>query len=549
MARQKVGFVHEHIEKVVLGLCVVLLLGAAVFSFGGFRFSIDGKSPGGLCDEAQLQAEALARSVQSARPKTNNAGDDDDLTPAREELARWFGESAEKLVAVAGIEREPVRTQPFPPLLSSITGMRPEDRHNLARIVPPGKPIVTTGRSALELPEKLAFNELTGAGVDRSAATQSERSWVLAAAQVDLVAQDVNFRAEKYPAGSYLTVVAVRLQRKDETEQWRDWEDVNTYVPFQSLERPSLNEPADEIETFRRELDQGSEWVARTPPPRRRRGDTVRLPAMPYLDKPPKQAMEEEGPDEKKRTRDANRLASKWVSLAKKAMDAKPGVQDLDAALMLIKAALGSGASMVEKKKAEQVLRTLAKKLPKSQRDDALNEPARTPEKLMPLTAMDLDARVGHTYRYRMQYEVWNRFAGIPGELKDPSQAEQLTVLSGWSQPSRPVEIKSDVYFYLAKADGKQKEATVTIYRKTRMNWKSKDYKIRIGEEIGRDDKIVRKADFRTGAVCVDIVEKDGTVALVYLDTHSGILRERLLSVDKKDRFRKKLNGMRNGRG
>jgi hypothetical protein len=50
--------------------------------------------------------------------------------------------------------------------------------------------------------------------------------------------------------------------------------------------------------------------------------------------------------------------------------------------------------------------------------------------------------------------------------------------------------------------------------------------------------------DYTTAAVCIDldfdrIVDQKKTVAMVYLDTNTGLLRERLLSVDRKQSRRR----------
>ena len=39
MAQQSAGFVHEHIEKVVVGLCGIAAIGAIYFAFLGGRFA------------------------------------------------------------------------------------------------------------------------------------------------------------------------------------------------------------------------------------------------------------------------------------------------------------------------------------------------------------------------------------------------------------------------------------------------------------------------------------------------------------------------------
>lgn len=553
MAKRNVGFVDEHVEKIASAVCVLILLAAVVFSFGGLRFSTNGRDPAALCEEVREQAEILARRITNAKspaPANPSTEDRDPNTEPGNDLQDWFGPSALGLIQIAGIEPQLARTQKFPPLVTSISGISPGDRHDLARIVTPSVPIVTTGRTSFDVPAKLPLEDVVASGPDERNTTVAGYSWVSVSAVLDLIEQDANYYAEKYPPGSYPTVVKVYLQRKDQTEAWRDWENVDMYLPF---EPPEVPEPGNEaFEGFRRLLDKGHDVIARTRLPSRRSGDRTALPWVPYLDTPPDVS---DSGESRVGQIAASRRARKWRELAKKAMDGKTPskTEDLDAAVMLIRAALASGASAAEIEKADTLRRTLLKKLDKKQRTE-LRKAGRAPERLMPLLAHDLRAVPGHTYLYRMRYEVLNPYAGIPGELTDPALAERLTVFSDWSRPSQPTEVRNDVYFFLSKADARRREASVTVYKKTRTGWKDKTFKIKVGSEIGRNDKRVKKADFSTGAVCVDldfnrVVNKKRTLSLIYLDPDGGVLRERLLSADRKDKLLKKLNSLRNGRG
>jgi hypothetical protein len=564
MARQTLGFVDQHVEKVVVGLCALVFVGCAVYSFGGFRFGVEGRSPGALAAQAREQATRLAEAVRNALPKTDSAAGKETIENTVKELSKWFGPTAEGLVKIARIEQEPGRTQPFPPS-SATDAVKPEDRHNLARLVPPSLPVVTGGRSTFEIPKRLELGEVVESGPHQQLTT-SERCWVSVAAQVDLAAQEVNFRSEKYPENSYLTIVKVCLQRKDETEPWRDWQDVDTYLPYLPPKLPQVGESSEEI---RQLLDEGNKYVARTRLPARKSGESVEPPPVPYLDEPP--VVNPNEPPKERQDR-AAKLARKWLDQAKKAMQEKGTSKkaDLDVALMLVRAAKAVGPPPDLAKKAGDLLETIVKGLP-DRRIEAMQEPP-PPEKLMPIMASDLDAVPGHTYVYRMRYEVLNRYAGIPGELTNPADAERLTVVSDWSLSSRrPVTIESDVDFCMIQAKDKagnvtteakdkagnvttevedKPVATVVVYKKgTGGTWKSKEFKIKVGEEIGRNDKLVKKTDFSTNAVCVDIdfnrvVGGKKDVALVYLDTGSGALRERLLSLDRKrdSELRKKVS-------
>jgi hypothetical protein len=164
----------------------------------------------------------------------------------------------------------------------------------------------------------------------------------------------------------------------------------------------------------------------------------------------------------------------------------------------------------------------------------------------MPIMAHDLGVEPGRTYVYRMSYEVLNIYAGVTGELKNAEDAKVVTLRSGWSLPSRPVEVSSDLMFFLAQADPTKKDVTVTVYRKTRTGWKDQEYKVKVGETIGQKEKLGKNkgVDFATGLVCVDIdfdrldpvPGGKKTAVMVYTDPAEGRLRERYLTRDRKEK-------------
>jgi hypothetical protein len=546
MAKQSAGFIDLHAEKLVLGLCVLLLAGAGVYSFGGMRFKIDGRGPAELCEEAGREADRAAAAVRRAEPaKPKDAAQaekDDPIVRLRE----WFSPDGSGLVKIAGIEPEPWRTQRFPPIRPEITGVPAEDRHNLARIVAPSPPLVTTGRTTFDMPEPLDFSDFLVGGERGDDSKTVTRNYVSVAAQVDLVRQERNFYLENYPERSSLSIVKVDLQRMDEDEPWRGWQQVDTYLPFKPLKLPSLLDSKGqfklgEVTEFNRLIDRGKEYIVRTRLPSRR----ATPPPVPYLFDPPKinQAASEGG-----------RLAKRWTDLAKKAIAGKKpfAEKDYDAACMLARAAMAVvGAGEREVQAATKVLDEAIKRL-RGRKREAYSETPRAPERLMPLVAHDLSAIPGHTYVYRIRYEVLNIYAGNPGELKNPADAEVLTVSSDWSLPTRPVEIERDVLFFLTKADPRKQEATVKVFKKTRAGWKDQEYRVGVGEKIGAKEKRGRNkgVDFTTGAVCVDIdfsridPSPGGkrTAALVYVEPDEGRLMERFLSRDRKNKLMRKLS-------
>jgi len=541
MAKRDASFVDKHIEKVVLGVCALALLGAGWYSFMGERFVVDGVRPNGLFETISREAQQTASAVRNARPKENQSKRVDPEKDPVAQLERWFGAKAEGLIRIAGLESPVARTQPFPPEFISTTQTRPEDRRELAEIVSPGIPIVTSGRSGFDLPDEKP-NLADYDGQDKGSGKVQVRNWVAVAAQVNLYQQEVNFLSKQYPPGSFLAVIRVVLQRKDDLAPWRGWQDVETYLPFKPIKRPRIMTPQglrlEGLSAFRKLIESKQEYIARPKLPAKKSGDRITYPAVPYFPDPPSKDTDKRG------------LVRKWLKGAEKAMKGHTPFRsvDLDAAFVLLRAVVAtSDARPKDIAKGQGLLKTVISRL-KKDRPSVEDMDIRPPERLMPIVAYDLDAEPGHRYVYRMRYEVYNVFAGNPGDLKNPADAKKLALFSDWSPVSRPVTIESDVYLYLTDKNPKKREVTVTVYKKGRRGFSKQDFKVQVGDEIGHKVGLGRNkgVDFRTSAICVDIdfnrrVRGKPDVVMAYVDPGDGRLRERFLSQDKNDQFRQRL--------
>lgn len=554
MARKSAGFFDLHAEKLTLGLCALLVIGAAVFSLGGGRFSVNDLGPAELCQKVGEAGDQARQAVLNARPAAESTTNRKDPTKdAIATLNKWYGQSAEGLIKIAAVEPKLERTQAFPPTLVTVAGDSGEGQRNLAKIEAPDIPVAVSATADMELPlEKPTLDQWDSRSGGPKDGIKVRRPYVSVAAQVDLIKQDANFRSENYPDGSYLEVVEVRLQRRDLNDPRRGWEDVNTYLPFQPLAKPKLTMKSERsfkfegLDEFRKTITTGAEAIARPPLPAR----SAQVPVVPFLDEAPKN---EEAMPPGEAGKEAERRAKNWTDRAKAAMAGKRPFDevDYDAAYLLARAAAGTiGAPDKLTSTAKSLLDQIVKKMPKDRRSQVNTNSIPTPERMMPLMAHDIDALPGHTYVYRMKYEVYNVYAGNPTELSNIEDAKSLTVASGWSPESRPVEVKSDTYFYLTKVDEKKGEATFTVFKITRKGQEKKDYRVRIGEEVGRKERRGGKGDFSTGVICVDIdfnrlLDGKKDVSVVLMSPADGSLQERVLSIDRRDPNYEKLNGRR----
>ena len=549
MARKDVNFIDKHVEKILLGTCAAVLIGAAWYSFSGTRFAVAERSPAELAKSLDEAAEQTRQSVMSARytpPRKETTNPQDDPVA---QLKEWYGDGAKGLIKMAPLPELSTRVQAFPPLMISVMKTSPEDRRDLVKLLPPGPPVITTGRSTFVLfrePfEITGYDPRNGWFGMEDTKFEASKTWVAVASQVDLTKQKAKFIEQGYPASANLPIVRVHLQRKDVADSGKNWEDIDSFVPYAPLKRPV---PAfqgdgrvrfDNLDSFRNVIQQTSALIINPPLPTRLAGDKPELPALPYLDEPPSQR--NTSPE------DANRRVKKWTDLGNAALLGKRPFKepDINAAIILAKAAVGTaGARDKELEAAKKLLAKVIEKAPKNLKTEAKAAP-QTPETLMPILGYDLSPQPGHTYVYRMRYEMLNPFAGNSAELKNPTDAAKLTVFSDWSSESRPVEITSDIYFYLTKADKAKKEVVVTVFKVTKRATQKQEFRISAGEEIGKKDKKKPGADFSTGAVCVDIDfdrEIDGKKEIALIYAQDGNLRQKVLSRDLKDKVFRRLN-------
>lgn len=560
MAKKDVSFVDKHLEKVILGVCAAGFLGAVYYGFAGGRFSVNDRSATELIQAAADAAEQARQAVQSARynPPRKETESDPKNDPVAQ-LAEWFGPEAKGLLGMAELPKSLPRAGAFGPPLVSVMRTAPEDRRNLARFVAPDLPVLSSGRSTFRFlrskPELESFDPRQRE--DQTTGKVVTANWVSVAAQVDLVEQQSKFLAERYPEGTTLQIVKVHLQRRDVNDPAGAWEDVETFLPFKEPRRPTLTVLPDGrmrvqgLEGYRSLLDEMRESIVLTPFGQyQASGDKVELPAVPYLDEPPERetANSATAPN-------PGRFSKRWLDWANAALKGRKPFKDVDpyAALVLTRGVVGlPGVPEKDVAAAQAILDRLPEKLPRELRPFAKSSP-RDPRRLMPILAHDLTPIPGHTYVYRIRYEALNLFAGNTGELRNPRDAQRLTVFSDWSPESRPVEIKSDTYFYLTKADKAKNEVTIAVFKVTRAGASRQEFKISAGEEIGKKDKRPGRPDFSTGTVCVDIdFDRGGgknDATLVYANASDGVLFERSLARDLKDPIYKRLSDLaRNAR-
>jgi len=87
----------------------------------------------------------------------------------------------------------------------------------------------------------------------------------------------------------------------------------------------------------------------------------------------------------------------------------------------------------------------------------------------------------GHTYQYRMRVLVYNQLAGEPSRFADSSHAQVVFIPGEWSEPTDPIYIEPTDYFFITAADPGKKSVSVDLYRWFEGYWVTNRTKIKLG--------------------------------------------------------------------
>lgn len=89
--------------------------------------------------------------------------------------------------------------------------------------------------------------------------------------------------------------------------------------------------------------------------------------------------------------------------------------------------------------------------------------------------------RNGATYQYRMRFRLFNVLAGAPHKFEKPEDAAVLLISSEWSEPSDPITIVPAMEFFVTGEDPKDKEISVEVFRWYLGVWVKSKTKIKAG--------------------------------------------------------------------
>jgi len=542
MAKKSVNVVERHAEKAVLGICVAALL-AAIVLFGvstPSKIEIDAQKVGpDRIDQVVLDA------AHNLRDKLRRA----QAEPAETEDPLPKFEEASSPLAYAHIDPSlPAPVPMLPRVPAAFGGVPMAGEIELARVIPPSKPIHTHDRATVNLvppvtlPAKDQGIAATGTSVPQY---QWAVNWVTVAAKFDQQEQRLVFRSAGYQAARQIPyVLGVDLQRRERMPDgsYGEWKDVKPYLPAALPSAPEVElvlgqagvtiptKESDEalrayfslVKRVQSDLMRplfakvvyGTDWLYP-------KFDDVNIheldlevcvadekndcPPRPY----PFQRDVETAKSDAEKTDDeiitekfwAAEVALKrcqWEEVSQIINKLEDDLKQRDKTLR------GE-----QKTKAEQ-LRFEAKQGEQDQKRGR-KTPCEAPEEEDTTLSLrqsryqvvwahdaadefDGGAQSGKTYQYRMRLQLYNRYVGISSALKNDEDAQEIKLLGEWSEPTEDVYIEPDAAFFLTSGStNTQSGAKVTVYKWMEGVWVDERFPVVVGDRLkGSAHKVVR---------------------------------------------------------
>ncbi|UCE61205.1 MAG: hypothetical protein JSU63_05545 [Phycisphaerales bacterium] len=160
-----------------------------------------------------------------------------------------------------------------------------------------------------------------------------------------------------------------------------------------------------------------------------------------------------------------------------------------------------SGADKARAKRlmadAEQLMRDIDRiKQRKGGKPGIPGEPEEEGRELLPIQqvwAHDAgpdSVKSGETYRYRMRVLVFNELAGDAKQFENKEDATVLLVGGVWSEPSDPIHIEQDSRFFVTGFDERKKTVRVEIFRWFDGVWVTTRNNFAVGDVVRRTSRV-----------------------------------------------------------
>jgi hypothetical protein len=526
MAKQLVGPVERHLEKAVLGIAGILLLGAIagylVTSPNQLEIGGETVSPKTIDAKVVKKATDVRRRIETARP----------TEPEFEPLYDVFEQELDPFKRANLPLEAPAAVFIGPEVPTIDKGITREGEKKLVEVVKLTKPVVKHGRSTFHIGA-----EGPGGGIFRPA------DWVTVSAVFNVEAQSRSQQQEYGAKREQVVFGPIELQRRarrnDGSWSEDDWESVHTF-PADEVQSPpdlritqdegewvvpkvsrsalegyfeDLRDPARQLGLVRPlmiDIRDGTPWEV---PIITNRRDVLLMdweynrpnepPEEPFEDRYPdapvyvvaEEDEEQETPEEKHKGLLAE--SERFLRLADENRSEEDATRAYNRAFDVKRA---RDATQRDKTKAERLMRRANQLLADIKRE-RLRGGSRGPEQSdsleqgerrdrLPLQQVWAhDARPGSVkngryYQYRMRLLLYNRLAGEPGKFADPVDAQTVFIPGPWSEPSEAVTIEPDTYFFMTKSDERKDNVTIEEYQWFEGVWVKNRETLKVGDAL-----------------------------------------------------------------
>ncbi len=596
MAKQLVNPIERHVEKGVLGVTGLVLIGVIVFYLvlSPNRMELGGESVSPSTIDQKVNKRATY-----ARERIRDASAEEDIPEALiEEFVEWLDPFEQGNLALSS--QAVVAIGPAVPIIDAPEAFA--GQAELVKVVPTSEPKIISGRSTY----------LTYTTENKE--QHLPANWVTISVVFD-VKQQMAWQRQAYgPARKEVvfgeTSVQRRARRPDGSWSDDDWAEVKPWPAASLPPAPSipLLQEEGEVVVPRADRDKLEEFLDGLREPQTQlallrpmmpnfvpdRGDEWTLPIITskrdvleqdeyYSDQPPSSNPMSRYDEEvvrreetiltptQKLTKSSQLLKSAWdnksVNEARNAYNlAFEVTQDADARAGDKTAAnrLMAEAEQREKDINRWALdpRNRSRGLQRGAEDvdEAVREPP--PRQQIWVFDADPDSVVsGRTYQYRLRPSIYNRLAGQPGKFRNQLDAGTVFIAGEWTEPVEVAIAPTTLFFATGKDKGKHKVG-VEFFQWFEGTWVKTREKFGVGQalavtkrtEISRSDTEVDRprVEFTADATVVDIdfdrayrarkrgsrrsgfkFDRPSTACCVVLADATGRLHERFVPTDK----------------
>ncbi len=504
MAKQNVSFGERHLEKLVIGVAGGVLA-ATIFFYvvqDPYTVAVGGTSvgPAAFYNDLDKAVSGAASSLKNATPPNN---------PEK----KW---TPPPLAQKASGELATVFVPLAPPVPNFDTAIQTGGKLDLVEIMPPAKPVLTTGRGMAQLEPatvQVLDEPQSNAGQPSQEAPEPKgTAWVAAFSTLGRRAQQADFIRAKYAVDrQQLMVVRVEAERQRLLPNGGWEEPPQQVVPFETLALrgrdvvPLTGKGSDAvvnaagqlyIEALKKEAREQQAAILRPnfqsviaepvawKVPQVMPGNATYDWQLDYQVTLPQQDQQDNGKPEAI----APRVDYKKVTAQVESLVAEG--KYIEAEKLLSETAASKGLLPRDATDAKERLTQLEPRVRQALAEQEAARAKRLQEQELllgadvdPMWLTDVNAQPGETYRYRLRVWVVNPYAGVVAKLRQPEDAAKVMLASAWSDWSDPVYLEPVEHFFVTNADASD-SVKFSLYQWNNGEWQSGAGDVALGEPV-----------------------------------------------------------------